>query len=345
MKPYTDSRGGGVRWNPKQLEFMVADPSVSWFGGILVSEVVKNGLSVGPWKIYGEQFAQGLRDVLGDDVYESSVLYGGYPQEGGGFVETTANTILPGYMKSALAAAGIFKDDRFLDETFAQYKVAYSQWDRNGRVGEPPSMDTAAKSAGVMSFIRAIVQFSMPIATSFDPVTRAATAWYAELVDASNGDYQLADKLFVEDWGVDGIALIGSNQKNISGLATTMDDLAVLRKNPELIAKLGRSNTKYAAMLSSGYGDLSSSSEYSTEVAAIFKKLGFPGYGTPITQKKTKEEVAKSVEARRGWFEYQKAQEWRDAKMAEYGIGSTSEVMYDRSGIKIEFDNMFGELI
>jgi hypothetical protein len=119
-----------------------------------------------------------------------------------------------------------------------------------------------------------------------------------------------------------------------------MDDLAVLRKNPELLAKLGRSNTKYAAMLSSGYGDLSSSSEYSTEVAAIFKKLGYPGYDTPITQKKTKEEVAKSVEARRGWFEYQKAQEWRDAKMAEYGIRSTSESMYERSGIKREFDKM-----
>jgi len=345
LKPYTDSRGGGVRWNPKQLEFMVADPSISWFGGITVSEIVKNGIGIGPWKIYGEQVAQGLRDALGDDVYESSVLYGGYPQEGGGFVETAANTIIPGYMKSALAASGLFRDDRFLDETYAQFKVAYSQWDRNGRIGEPPTMATAAKSAGVMSFIRAVVQFSMPIATSFDPVTRAATAWYADLVDAAGGDYKLADKMFAEDWGVDAIALIGSNQKNISGLATTMEDLAVLRKNPELITKLGRSNTKYAAMLSSGYGDLSSSSEYSTEVAAIFKKLGFPGYDTPITQKKTKKEVADSVEARRGWFEFQKAQEWRDAKMAEYGIGSTYDATYERSGIKREYQKMVDSVI
>jgi hypothetical protein len=340
MKPYTDARGGGVRWNPKQLEFMVADPSVSWFGGVTISEIVKNGFGVGPWKIYGEQVAQGLRNVLGDDVYESSVLYGGYPQEGGGFVETAANTILPGYMKSALAAAGIFKDDRFADETYTQFRVAYSQWDKNGRVGEPPTMDMAAKAAGTMSFIRAIVQFSMPIATSFDPVTRAATAWYADLVDAAGGDYKLADKMFAEDWGIDGLALVGSNQKNISGLATTMEDLSMLRKNPELITKLGRANTKYAGMLSSGYGDLATSSEYSTEVAAIFKKLGFPGYGTPITQKKNKIEVAQSVEARRGWAEYQKAQEWRDAKMAEYGIGSTYEAMYERSGIKREYDKM-----
>ena len=345
LKPYTDSRGGGIRWNPKQLEFMVADPSVSWFGGIAISEMVKNGISVGPWKLYGEQLAQSMRNVLGDDVYESSVLYGGYPQEGGGFVETAMNSIIPGYMKSALAATGLFRDDRFLDEQLTQFKVAYSQWDKNGRVGEPPTMEQAAKAAGVMSFIRAVVQFSAPISTSFDPVTRAATSWYADLVDAANGDYQLADKMFAEDWGVDAIALIGSNQKNISGLATTMDDIAVLRKNPELIAKLGRSNTKYAAMLSSGYGDLSSSSQYSTEVAAIYKKLGFPGYETPITQKKTKEEVAKSVEARRGWYEYQKAQEWRDAKMAEYGIGSTSEVMYERSGIKREFDKMVQSVI
>lgn len=345
LKPYTDSRGGGIRWNPKQLEFMVADPSVSWFGGVTISEIVKNGFGIGPWKVYGEQVAQGLRDVLGDDVYESSVLYGGYPQEGGGFVETAANTILPGYMKSALAAAGIFKDDRFADETYTQFKVAFSQWDRNGRVGEPPTMDTAAKAAGAMSFIRAIVQFSMPIATSFDPVTRAATAWYAELVDAAGGDYKLADKMMAEDWGIDSLALVGSNQKNISGLATTMDDLAMLRKNPELITKLGRANTKYAGMLSSGYGDIATSSEYSTEVAAIFKKLGFPGYGTPITQKKNKIEVAQSVEARRGWAEYQKAQEWRDAKMAEYGIGSTYEAMYERSGIKREYDKMVSSIV
>jgi hypothetical protein len=30
LKPYTDSRGGGLKWNPKQMEFMIADPSVSW---------------------------------------------------------------------------------------------------------------------------------------------------------------------------------------------------------------------------------------------------------------------------------------------------------------------------
>lgn len=345
LSPYEDKRGGGVRWNPKQLEFMLADPSVSWFGGIAISEIVKNGIGIGPWKIYGETVAQGLRSALGDDVYESSVLYGGYPQEGGGFVETAANAIIPGYMKSALAGLGIFRDDRFLDETFVQYRVAYSQWDKNGRIGEPPTMTTAARAAGAMSFIRAVVQFSMPVATSFDPVTRAATAWYADLVDATGGDYKLADKLFAEDWGVDGMALIGSNQKNISGMATTMDDLAVIRKNPELLAKLGRANTKYAAMLSSGYGDLSTSSEYSTEVAAIYKKLGFPGYDTPITQKKTKKEVADSVEARRGWYEFQKAQEWRDAKMAEYGINSPNEVLFERSGIKREYDKMVQSIV
>lgn len=346
LSPYTDSRGGGVRWNPKQLEFMLADPSVSWFGGIAISEIVKNGIGVGPWKIYGEQVAQGLRNMLGDDVYESSVLYGGYPQEGGGFVETTANAVIPGYMKSGLAALGLFRDDRFLDETNVQYRMAYSQWDRNGRVGEPPTMEQAARNAGVMSFIRAIVQFSMPISTSFDPVTRAATGWYAELVEAAGGDYKIADQMFAEDWGADGIALVGSNKKNISGLATTLDDLNVLRKNPKLIEMLGRANTKYAAMLSSGYGDLATSSEYSTEVAAIFKKLNFPGFSrTPITTKKDEKEFTQGVEARRGWYEFQKAQEWRDAKMVEYGIDSPNEVMFERSGIKREYDKMVQSIV
>lgn len=34
LKSYTDPRGGGIKWNPKQMEFMIADPSISWFGSV-----------------------------------------------------------------------------------------------------------------------------------------------------------------------------------------------------------------------------------------------------------------------------------------------------------------------
>ena len=349
LKPYTDARGGGVRWNPKQMEFMVADPSVSWFGSVEISELIKNGFSVGPWKMHGEDLAKSLRNILGDDVFESSVIYGGYPTQGSGYVDTALNTIFPGYGKSLSDAVKLLmgKDgsDRAADEIVTQWKTAYAEWDRNGRVGNPPTPQQAAKAAGVMMFIRSVVQFSAPIATSFDPVTRAATTYYADLVDQYKGDYELAQKQMIEDWGIDSLALIGSSQRNNAGLASTYSDIKIIRNFDGLLSDIGRYGTKYAGMLSSGYdSDLTTNSQYSTEVAAIFKRLDFPGeVDLPITQRKSiggKGGIKEETEARRGWAEYQKAQEWRDSMMYQYGIGSTQEVMYERSGIKEYYNKM-----
>lgn len=341
LKPYTDQRGGGLKWNPKQMEFMIADPSVSWFGTVEISQLVKDGFTApfGLWTIHGEDIAKNLRSTFGDDFYENSILYGGYPSEGGNLVSTAINTIAPGYLRSALDKVGILRSDRFVDEVFTNYRTLYSEWDRNGRVGEPPSMATAAKAAGNMSFIRSVVQFFSPISTTFDPVTRAATQYYSDLLTQYNGDYDLAQKKMEEEWGIDSIALIGSNQKNIAGVAANYSDIKMIRSNPALLEKIGRWDTKYAAMLSAGYGELTD--EYSTEIAAIYKRLNFPGgYNSPLTQKKSAEELRVDIESRRGWAEYQKATEWRDAIMAQYGVGSTYEVRYQSLGIKQQFDSM-----
>jgi hypothetical protein len=349
LKPYTDARGGGVRINPKQLEFMVADPSVSWFGSTTISELIKDGFGVGPWKIHGEELAQGMRNVLGDDVFESSVIYGGYPTQGGGYVDTALNTIFPGYGKSLSDSLKLMfgKDgsDRAADEIMAQWKTAYAEWDRNGRVGNPPTPRQAAKAAGVMMFIRAVTQFSAPISVAFDPVTRAATTYYADLVEEYKGDYDKAQKKMIEDWGIDSLALIGSSQRNNAGLAATQKDIKIIRNFEGLLESLGRANSKYAGMLSSGYdSDLTTNTEYSTEIAAIYKRLDFPGtVDLPITERKKISGaggIQSETEARRGWAEYQKAQEWRDAMMYQYGIPSTQAVMYERSGIKAEYDKM-----
>ena len=206
-------------------------------------------------------------------------------------------------------------------------------------------METAAKAAGNMAFIRAVVQFNAPISATFDPVTRAATTYYADLVEMANGDYDIAQKVMMDEWGTDSLALVGSNQKNVAGVAATMNDIKVLRKNPNLLAEIGRLNTKYAGMLSSGYGDIagtgSGPNDYSTEVASIYKKMKFPGgFNNIITQKKSNDELQKATEARVGWAEYQKAVDWRNAMMKQYGISSTYESRYEYSGIKREFDKM-----
>jgi hypothetical protein len=353
LKPYTDERGGGVRWNPKQMEFMIADPSVSWFGSVGISELIKNGFDNRLFKMYGEDIAQAMRNTLGDDVFENSVLYGGYPSQGSGLVDTTLQTIFPGYQKSFVDAIRLLMggegSNRAVDEILAQYKVAYSEWDRNGRVGNPPTPQQAAKSAGVMMLIRSAVQFGGPIATSFDPVTRAATSYYADLVEEFKGDYEMAQKVMIDQWGIDALALIGSNQRNNAGFAATRNDIKIIRQFGEqggLLESVGRYGTKYAGMLSSGYdSDLTTNSEYSTEVAAIYKRLKFPGeVDVAITSKKSVRDVKDEVEARRGWAEYQKAMEWRDALMYQYGIRSTQEVMYERSGIKEQFNRIVDDI-
>jgi hypothetical protein len=334
---------------------MVADPSISWFGTAAVSELVKGGFFQNrSWGLYGEDIAFALRNALGDDIYESSILYGGYPVEGEGIVSTTLNTMMPGYMRSVINGIYALREggkstnnasDRFVDEVYTHWRTGFSEWIRNGRIGEPPTMETASKSAANMSFIRAVIQFAAPISASFDPVTRAATSYYADLVEMSNGDYDIAEKVMIDEWGVDALSFIGSNQKNIAGTAATLNDIKMLRKNTNLLEKIGRINSKYAGMLSTGYGDIagtgSGPNDYSTEIAAIYKRMNFPGgSNNPITQKKTSDELQKTTEARVGWAEYQKAVDWRNAKMKEYGINSTYESRYETSGIKRIYDEM-----
>ena len=356
LKPYTDSRGGGLKWNPKQMEFMVADPSVSWFGSATISDLITNGFKLGPWQIYGEDISNFLRSTFGDDVYESSILYGGYPTSGSNLGETILNTIKPSYLQSLLDAgaeripfspiANLLKlgnGDRWLDEVFIQYRTGYAEWDRNGRDGQPPTMATAARAAGNMSFIRSVIQFNFPISTQFDPVTRAATQYYSQLLEEVNGDYDLAQRQMEADWGVDSLALIGSNDKNVSGLAKNMTDLKFIRNNTKLMEKLASINPKYSGMVSSGYDNLTS--EYSAEVAAIFRELNYPGTLTKLSQKKTDIELAQDVSARRGWAEYRKATEYRDARMAEYGIKSTSQTAYQAVGIAADFESKVAEIV
>jgi hypothetical protein len=345
---------------------MVADPSISWFGTATLSELIDNGLNTPLWKIHGEDIAFSLRNTLGDDVYESSILYGGYPTEGRNFGEKVRNTMLPGYLQSlvdsggtsneliktltlpvraALMALGVEKSERFTDEVYAHWRKGFSDWVANGKIGEPPTMETAAKAAGNMAFIRSVIQFSAPISASFDPVTRAATAYYADLVEAANGDYDVAQIMMEDDWGIDSLALIGSNQKNIAGAAATLNDIKMLRGNTKLLEAVGRINTKYAGMLSSGYGDIagtgSGPDDYSTEIASIYKRMNFPGgFNNPITQKKTSDELEKSTQARVGWAEYQKATDWRNSMMYQYGVGSTYETRYETTGIKRLYEQM-----
>ena len=340
LQPYADKRGGGIKWNPKQMAFMIADPSVSWFGTVAISDLVSHGFNTPLWKAHGEDISTALRSSVGNDVYENSILYGGYPTEGSNLMKIAANTVLPGYMQSTLDAIGLTKSDRHLDEIYTHYRTLYSEWDRNGRVGEPPTMEKAAAAAGNMAFIRAIAQFNLPIATSFDPVTRSATSYYAKLLKENGGDYNAAQKQMESEWGVDSIALIGSNQKNVAGIAPNIADIKMIRNNKTLLEKIARTDPNYAQMLSVGYGDITDQGQYSVEVSSIYKGLDFPGTMTKLTTKKTDLELKQDIESKRGWYEYNKAVQWRDSTMYQWGVKSTSDSRYETLGVKQQFDGM-----
>lgn len=333
LAPYTDKRGGGLKWNPKQMEFMLADPSVAWFGSVLVSSLIKEQFQTPIWKgPDGEKVVSFLREKLGDDFYENSVLYGGYVTPGSNLATTALNALKPAYVESLFPTG-----ERFMDQVYTNWKVAYAEWDRNGRVGSAPTMDQAKKAASNLSFIRALVQFNAPISTTFDPVTRAAKAYYADVLDRNGGDYDKTDAQFVSEWGMDAVAFLGSSQKNIGGLAATQADMKVLRKNKELLSRVAAIGPEYARMLSSGYGDLAV--DYSPEIAEMFRNLNFPGTLSKISRQKTDLEIQQETDARMGWIMYNKAVDKRDAKMYEHGITSPYQSAYTYTGIKESFAN------
>ena len=338
LAPFTDPRGGGIKVNPKQLEFMLSDPSISWIGGATLSSLINNSFGIDtPWKIYGEDLEKGLRSAFGDEFYETSLLYGGYPQEGGNLLKTVVGATLPAYQQSLFKAFGWDKSDRYWDGVYSNYRVAMNDWYRGGQVGEPPSLNDAAKAEGVINFIRAFVQFNLPISVTFDPVTRSATEYYSQLVEENQGDYDKADAQLRKEWGNDAIILVGSNRKNVANLSASYNDIKVIRDNPDLLEKIGRTNMKYANMLSTQYGE-ELTNTYSSTIASIYKYLNFPGKsGTTITREKTEDEIQKDVEAKIGWAEFNAATQERDARMYELGITSTYDPRYELSGIQDDF--------
>jgi hypothetical protein len=157
------------------------------------------------------------------------------------------------------------------------------------------------------------------------------------LVEENQGDYDKADEAFRKEWGIDGIILVGSNRKNVANLSASYNDIKVIRDNPDLLEKIGRTDMKYANMLSTQYGE-ELTNTYSSTVASIYKYLNFPGKGgTTITREKTEDEIQKDVEAKLGWAEFNAASQERDARMYELGITSTYDPRYELSGIQDDF--------
>ena len=356
LAPYSDERGGGAKINPKQLEFMIGDPSVAFIGSFAISELMVQTANNSIFGVYGEQISQFLRKQFGDDVYEQSILYGGYTTEGKTIGERIMNTMLPPYMKSFAnfltggRAGGMEGDSRFASDFAATYKTAIADWQRNGAVpGQFPSVADAAKTTALFSMIRGVLQFTMPVSTTFDPITAVITRQYGEYLTQfknSENPYAEADKRLVEQYGIDALAMVGSSKHNLSGLSSTMDDITILRKNRDLMEKIylaSGGNQKFAAMLSSKF-DSADEDEYSTEVASLYQQMVYPGTMQDIIAEDDAEKIGKRSQAKMGWFQWNLVKEYRDARMAEMGITSQSASAYAASGLRAEVNQFKREL-
>lgn len=344
MGLYTDPRGGGTKVNPKQMEFMVGDPTVSWIGSILLSEAIKEGINLGPLKVNGEQIDKAIREAVGDDVYEETILWQGRPISGDNFFSTIYQGMMPSYLKSLSSGTtailfnsdtGFFGDRRFAADVSANTKLDRSLKAETGEREATPL--EIIKATGYLALIKALTQFTAPISVSFDPVTRAKTEEYQELLDLYQGDYRQADDAFVKaNGGVGALALLGSSNDSVSGLAATLPDIQIYRKHSDLMYRMfestGMSDPGVAGLLSFGYGD--DDTEYNQMVAEIYRSSEFPGTSIPMLRGKTMEEWLVDPDRRMGWYEWSKLTAFRDSAIEQNGLGSTASDAYRTSGLK-----------
>lgn len=344
MGLYTDPRGGGTKINPKQMEFMLGDPSASWMTSIGLSTIIKEGIDVGPLKVYGEQIDQALRNTVGDDVYESSILFQGRVIQGDNFVETIYNGMAPSYLKNLSSGTvailfnsdtGLFGDRRFASDVAANTRLGIEQATKNGT--DKPTPNEIIRATGFMAVIKALALFTSPMAVTFDPVTRALTTEYQDMLAMNGGDQRLTDDMFIEaNGGIDALALIGSSNSYTSGLASTKKDLNTFRKHADLMYDMyestGGTDPSVAGMLSFGYED--GGGEYDAMTAEIFRANEFPETNIPMLQGKSMEDWLTDPDRKRGWYEWSKITAFRDYVIEQNGLGSTQSEAYRTSGLK-----------
>ena len=352
LKPYMDPRGGGIKLNPKQFEFMIGDPSVSFIGAFSLSSIVMGAANNSVFGVYGEDIVQGLRKTFGDDFYESSIAYGGYLTSGETTGQRVVDTMVPPWMRSLLNAykgargdeEGFYGDTMFTSSVNATYKNAVAEWYRNGAVGTEPSYADAVKTAGFFALAKSFIQFNSFFSITFDPVTAAMTRYYGNSLDANGGDTERTEAEMVERFGIDVLAMLGSSSKNTGKFASTMEDIKIIRNHKDLLLDIYQKTNRpdLAGMLSGNYGEITN--KYSTEVAALYRNMDYPGTGMDLVDTRTPKQIQEDAQVRMGWFEYSRAIDWRDAKMAELGIKSTYETGYRTSGLKAAMDQINEQL-
>lgn len=346
---YLDPALGGLRIPQKQLEFMIGDPSLSWVGVAALSEVIKKADLDVPvvGKITGEKIIEGLKNTFGEDFYNNQLIFQGNLAEGSNILATLAGQTVPATYKQVFAAAfGSESNAMLADEANRLYRVQYRDWMAGGQdPRDKPNYDEAIKQAKSVLWVRALWQLNTPLSTSFDPASREATQIYGKFMEKYVGNpdqYELATEEFVNTFGKESLALLGSSSERILGQAATLGDQQILRQHSGLIGDViaATGNPKSAAVLfwENDTDADAKLTEYSSEIAAIQKQMKIPGTGgLPLTRPLTAQEIRTDIEQRIGWYEYGKLDQWRQAMMEQWGIESTGSSRYASTGVRAKF--------
>ena len=335
---------GGTYINPRMMEFMVGDPSISWFANIGLSSIVAYIRDLPFMQINGPEIAAWMRENLGDDVYERSIFYGGEPLDTTNPIDIGKKALTSGYQMSALNSAnmmfgvtdqGLFTGPNYASRVSAAIKMDAEDALRQGRDLSTP--EQVVKGAAFAEFVRSAIQFSwypnIIVDTRTAAIMRIASNLYERFDDSDQVERELIRLV-----GIPGLAQTASQYEKTARTPNSMKSVRIIAEEDELLRKIESITTdpEYAGFIFQSYGE--EEDEYVGEARAFLRANDYPGTDDPLLRRRSADELQEAAMIRVGYAEYDALKNWQAGKMAELGITSTQKKRYTTTGLRAEYE-------
>ena len=341
---------GGTYINPRMMEFMVGDPSISWFANIGLSQIVSQIKEYPFIKKNGPEIAAWMRENLGDDVYERSIFYGGEPLDTKNPIDTAKRALTSGYQLSLANTAsmfagateqGLFTAPNYAARVSAVIKMDAEDAIRQGRDISTP--EQVVKAAVFSEFIRSVMQFGWYPNIIVDTRTSAMMRLYGNLLEQYD-DGDQAERELIRLVGVPGLAQLASTYDKTAGTPSSMKSVTLVKEEEQVLREIFQAtqDVQYAGFMFQNYGE--EEDEYVGEARAALRSGKYPGTNEPFLERRDGVEIQQAAMTRVGWAEFDALRNWQAGKMAEYGITSTQKKRYVTSGLKEEYNRRFEKL-
>jgi len=341
---------GGTYINPRMMEFMVGDPSISWFANIGLSQIVSQIKEYPFIKKNGPEIAAWMRENLGDDVYERSIFYGGQPLDTENFPDTVKKAMFSGYQTTAMnlvpMALGVTEQGIFTGPNYASRIAVFMKMDAEDAIRQGRDISTPeqlVKAGAFSEFIRLGVQFGWYPNIVVDTRTSAVMRLYGNLYEQFN-DGDQAERELIRLIGVPGLAQLASTYDKTVGTPSSMKSVTLVKEEEQVLREIFQAtqDVQYAGFMFQSYGE--EEDEYVGEARAALRSGKYPGTNEPFLLRRDAQEIQQAAMTRVGWAEFDALRNWQAGKMAEYGITSTQKKRYTTSGLKEEYNRRFEKL-